>query len=113
MRHVSKPWGWEDWLVVTDKYVLKQIFIRRGHRLSLQYHKKKTESVALVVQPGRDYALLTLNGRTRKLVERFVTILPGQIHRLAAPKGWNVSIIEVSTPHLDDVVRIEDDYGRC
>lgn len=110
----SKPWGWEDWLVVNEHYALKTIYIRKGHRLSLQYHKKKTETLMLNAQAGRDYALVTVNGRTWKLgkTRQQITIYPGQIHRIAAPAGWDCSLTEISTPELDDVVRIADDYGR-
>ncbi len=104
---VEKPWGREQWLVVTEKYVLKILEIKKGHRFSLQYHEIKDE--AWLVIKGK---LLAVYG------EEKLTLIPGDIvrvppktiHRLKALE--DAEIIEVSTPELEDVVRLEDDYSR-
>jgi len=106
--HVEKPWGHENIWAVTDKYVGKILFIKDGHKLSLQYHKIKKETI--MVQSG----LLTLEIGDAVLFMRqgdVCHIDPGTIHRMIAEHG-DVSVIEVSTPELDDVVRLKDDYAR-
>jgi mannose-6-phosphate isomerase-like protein (cupin superfamily) len=111
-KYVTKPWGYENWITKQPEYAAKLIFVKAGTRLSLQYHKKKKETMYL----HEGSCKLTTNypdGELRTVLfnpgEAF-EIPPGTIHRLEAV---NDSIIfEVSTPELDDVVRIEDDYGR-
>ncbi|MBI4051942.1 MAG: cupin domain-containing protein [Elusimicrobia bacterium] len=108
LKIVPKPWGKEVWFAVASKYVGKFLIIHRGHRLSLQYHKVKHET--LYTLKGK--YLLELNGR--KKIQRpgsVVVIPPGTTHRMHAKFG-KVTLIEVSTPQLKDVVRLEDDYGR-
>lgn len=105
---IEKPWGREVWLAVSDKYAGKIIEINRGERTSLQYHKVKHETIYL-----RD-GLLRIELEDKKQVTLSpgdaIILEPGDIHRLEALE--DVRIIEISTPELDDVVRIEDDYGR-
>jgi mannose-6-phosphate isomerase-like protein (cupin superfamily) len=108
MKRVKKPWGWELWFAHTRHYVGKVIFIRRGHRLSRQYHRRKHETVfahqgTWVLELGRRKIRMT-QGRAQ-------LIRPRQIHRFCAPYE-DVHLLEVSTPHVKDVVRLEDDYGR-
>jgi mannose-1-phosphate guanylyltransferase len=91
-----------------EKYVGKIIVIEKGHRLSLQLHRLKHES--LLVLRGRLKLLLGKKTRTVGPGTAF-TIPPNTVHRFEAPKG-RVTLIEVSTPELTDVVRIQDDYGR-
>ena len=108
IERVAKPWGHEMIFARAKKYVGKILVIEKGHRLSLQYHKFKHES--LLVLRGR----LSLRlGRKNKIIGPGVafTIPPKTIHRFEAPKG-RVTLIEVSTPELWDVVRLQDDYGR-
>lgn len=109
----DKPWGYEILWAHTDDYVGKVLFIKHGHKLSLQYHEKKEET--LYVQDGT----LTLQvGPTKQDLE-FVDLEPGDsyhiqprlIHRMIANKG-DVKLFEVSTSHLKDIVRLADDYGR-
>ena len=112
-RRVEKPWGWELIWAHTDAYVGKILFVRAGHSLSLQYHERKDES--WYVESGR--ARLEL-GATGDPVLNEQVIAPGEayhygpgtIHRVTAIE--DTTILEVSTPHLDDVVRLEDAYGR-
>jgi mannose-6-phosphate isomerase len=109
MRKVEKPWGFETVWAETDGYVGKLLHINAGHRLSLQYHEIKEETVyvlsgVLYVYDG--------HGNIAKLTPGQVYhVKPNQIHRFGANE-CSVELMEVSTPHLDDVVRIEDDYQR-
>ena len=105
---VRKPWGRELIWAKAPRYVGKVLTIEKGHRLSLQYHKKKHES--LIVLRGR---LLLRLGRFKGFVGpgTAFAIRPRTIHRFEAPKG-RVTLVEVSTPELWDVVRLKDDYKR-
>jgi mannose-6-phosphate isomerase len=109
----DKPWGHELLWSHTDHYAGKIIHINAGHRLSLQYHEQKQESILVV----KGTLLLNLGqGDDATVVEmqtgESTDIVAGQIHRFEAPASGEVEIIEVSTNHLDDVVRLEDDYSR-
>lgn len=108
MKKVVKPWGWELWFAETKRFVGKIIFIRKGHRLSKQYHRFKLETV--YAEQGR--WLLEIGKRRRLMKPGAVAdITPKTIHRFCAPYE-DVRLIEVSTPQVHDVVRLEDDYGR-
>ncbi len=104
---VQKPWGSEIWWGVTDHYLGKILEVRAGHRLSLQYHEKKTETMYCLsghglLQLGEEEVVMR-PGTSR-------TITCGTVHRLTALS--DLRILEVSTPDPDDVVRVEDDYCR-
>jgi mannose-6-phosphate isomerase len=109
----DKPWGYELLWSLTDHYAGKVIHIEAGKRLSLQYHDDKHESIlvvrgTLLLNLGRDE-----DARVVEMAEGESADIPaGTIHRFQAPPDTSVDLIEVSTPHLDDVVRLEDDYGR-
>ena len=111
-RRVDKPWGWELVWAETADYVGKLLFVRAGESLSLQYHELKDE--AWLVREGR--ARLEL-GEVGGELERS-EIGPGDafhfpprtVHRVTALE--DTLVLEVSTSHLDDVVRLEDEYGR-
>ena len=114
MRLVKKPWGHEEIWAESDKYLGKILYIKAGHRLSLQYHEKKMETIRVlqgklqvVLQDKRDgplYNKMLSEGETYH-------VAPGPVHRFCALSD-DVSILEVSTPEIDDVVRLEDDYVR-
>lgn len=112
MTRVEKPWGYELIWAKTDKYVGKILHINKGHQLSLQYHKLKEETI--YVQSGKLQFLLEDDKGERQTV----ILEPGQsahtkplrVHRMTALEDTDV--FEVSTPELDDVVRLQDDYGR-
>ena len=107
IRVVDKPWGREIHLAVEDEYVGKILEVKAGSRLSLQYHEKKKET--MYVLDGK--LKLTLDGETEVVGPgKAVTITPSMRHRVEAVEDSR--IIEVSTTELDDVVRVEDDYGR-
>lgn len=106
--HTPKPWGYEE-LLVQGPYVLKRLHIRADRRLSLQFHERKIET--LMVTNGT--AEITLDGVARRYGPGEVVHIPaGVVHRIAAVEG-DVDLFEASTPELDDLVRLEDDYGRA
>jgi mannose-6-phosphate isomerase len=111
-RRVEKPWGWELIWAETDAYVGKLLFVRAGHALSLQYHQEKDES--WLVHEGRAALELgELGGPLEEIEIRpgdAFRYRPGTVHRVTAVE--DTLIIEVSTPQLGDVVRLEDAYGR-
>ena len=107
-KQVEKPWGYELWFAHNDKYVGKLIFVKQGSRLSLQYHEKKDETLLVI----RGLAKFTI-GDTDVIVaagDGSVRVRPNCHHRIEAIT--DVTIVEVSTPEITDVVRIEDDFGR-
>lgn len=109
---VEKPWGHELIWANTDRYVGKILHIRAGEALSLQYHRVKDETIMLL--SGRMELISFSDGEpptSRVLVPREpVHIPPGLRHRMIALEDTDV--VEVSTTELDDVVRLEDRYGR-
>jgi mannose-6-phosphate isomerase-like protein (cupin superfamily) len=113
VRRVDKPWGYELIWALTDEYCGKVLFVKAGHSLSLQFHRVKDES--WLVQSGRAKLELGDAGES-VLVEGVIGpgaafhYAPGTVHRVTAIE--DTTILEVSTPHLDDVVRLEDAYGR-
>lgn len=112
MRTVQKPWGNELIWAETPRYVGKILHIKAGHKLSLQYHVKKDETV--MVLSGRMLFEHYLEGEEPKQTELKVRepfhVTPGLRHRMIALT--DVDVVEVSTTELDDVVRLEDSYGR-
>ena len=110
--HVVKPWGHEFRWAITDRYLGKVLHINRGEALSLQYHNRKDESI-LLLSGLMDLDLEDELGQVqRQRLEPGASrrILPGRRHRMTAVEDCDV--FEVSTPDLDDVVRLEDRYGR-
>ena len=112
VRRVEKPWGYEIHWAHTDRYVGKILHINAGHALSLQYHIKKDETV--YVQQGRlryeierDGVMTTLDLGPGDSLH----VTPGTVHRMTAVEDTDV--LEASTPEIDDVVRLEDRYGRA
>jgi mannose-6-phosphate isomerase len=110
---VDKPWGHELIWARTDRYVGKILHVRAGEALSLQYHRVKDETIMLL--SGRMTFQYFVDGeppKSRELVAREpFHIGPGLRHRMVAIEDCD--IVEVSTPELDDVVRLEDRYGRA
>jgi mannose-6-phosphate isomerase len=112
-RKIEKPWGYELIWAEADHYVGKVLFVKAGESLSLQFHRVKDES--WLVQEGR--AKLELGSAGDAVLKEEVIgagatfrFRPGTVHRVTALK--DTTIVEVSTNHLDDVVRLEDRYGR-
>lgn len=109
---VNKPWGSELIWTHTDRYVGKLISINAGQRLSLQFHHKKDESL-YVIDGTLNLHLENADGAVEQIKMGpgdFARVHTGRIHRFEAIT--DTKLIEVSTPELDDVVRLEDDYGR-
>lgn len=112
ITRVEKPWGYELHWALTDRYVGKIIHVNAGHALSLQYHNVKDETIYL--WSGKLLFEIQDEG---SLVKREmgpgerVHITPKTVHRMTALEDSD--IFEVSTPELDDVVRLEDRYGRA
>ncbi len=112
-KRVEKPWGFEVWFVVTDRYAGKILHIDAGEQLSLQYHERKDEAI-WVLTGELELELDDADGNL--VVHRLQPgesqrILPHQRHRMRAVTQ-PVELCEVSTPELDDVVRLRDRYGR-
>jgi len=112
---VTKPWGHEIRFAQTDKYLGKILYIAKGHRLSRQYHEVKDETImvyegTLIMEIGmpdsEDFKRIEMNYGDRYRVK------PGVVHRFCAPDRRSVTLIEVSTAEINDVVRLEDDYKR-
>lgn len=111
MRIVQKPWGYEEIWAETDRYLGKILHINSGHRLSRQYHEIKCETIRVLsgtlhLELGNEgeNCLVLCEGQT-------YDITPRTIHRFCA-KDHDVSLIEVSTPEINDVIRLSDDYIR-
>ena len=114
VRRIDKPWGHELIWALTGDYAGKVLFVRAGHSLSLQFHREKDES--WYVQSGRAKLELGSAGDA-VLTEEVIAagasfrFRPGTVHRVTALE--DTTILEVSTPQLEDVVRLEDAYGRA
>ena len=110
METTGKPWGKEELLEKNEFYALKKLFMKANHRCSLQLHNQKTETIVVVkgtikitlMEPLQEHLLF---------VGDFFTIQPKRIHRMSA-MDVDAVYLETSTPELDDLVRIEDDYQR-
>jgi mannose-6-phosphate isomerase len=113
MRLVKKPWGYEEIWAETPRYVGKYLHINPNSRLSRQYHNVKTETIR-VLEGSLVLELADYPGNYReRILEKgeVFHVSPGTIHRFGA-RDVPVVLVEVSTPELDDVVRLEDDYAR-
>ncbi len=111
---VEKPWGYEVIWAHNDLYVGKILFVRQGCSLSLQFHNYKDET--WYIQSGRAEIELGAVGdafTTREVVAPGAAfhLSPGTVHRIRALE--DTTVLEASTPHLDDIVRLEDLYGRA
>jgi quercetin dioxygenase-like cupin family protein len=112
-KRTDKPWGYELLYAHTDKYVGKVIHINKGGKLSLQYHNQKDETI-YVMNGAMDYEYAGDDGKLKTVrmnAGMSYHTVPGQTHRMIAIEDTDV--LEVSTPQLGDVVRLEDAYGRA
>ena len=112
-QRIDKPWGYELVWAHAEQYVGKILFVRAGQSLSLQFHNVKDES--WYVQEGRAELEIGAPGDATPASEvvgegAAFRLRPGTVHRIRALE--DTTILEVSTPHLDDIVRLEDRYGR-
>jgi len=112
MRIINKPWGKEEVIEINDRYMVRKLTMYKGHRCSLQYHNIKRETV--YVLEGRLRILHGANkaNLTTRIFEHgeTITLNPGTIHRMEAVE--DSVYLEASTPEMDDVVRLSDDYDR-
>jgi mannose-6-phosphate isomerase-like protein (cupin superfamily) len=112
-RRVEKPWGYELWWADTGSYAGKLLYVQAGHRLSLQLHREKDETSYLLSGQLR----LKRGPSAEDLREQEIgpghawRVEPGTVHSIEAIE--DSVVFEVSTHHLDDVVRLQDDYGRA
>jgi mannose-6-phosphate isomerase len=111
-RRVDKPWGHELIWAETDRYVGKVLHVKAGQALSLQFHERKDETIHLLSGRMRFFAGPSVEALREVDLEQGESyrIVPGTVHRMEAVT--DVDILEASTPDLDDVVRLEDRYGR-
>lgn len=113
ITRVTKPWGYEIIWARSERYVGKILHINAGHELSVQYHNKKDETVYLL--SGQIIYRVQRNGEevlddVRLQVGESFRMIPGTIHQMVAVTDCDV--LEVSTPEVDDIVRLSDKYGR-
>lgn len=113
-KRVPKPWGYEIWWARTERYVGKILHVNKGESLSLQYHNIKDETILmqsglLLFETGQKGDPGPLQRLEMKPGDVF-HITPGTLHRMTALEDSD--LVEVSTPETDDVVRLEDRYGR-
>lgn len=112
IRKVDKPWGHELIWAETKDYVGKILHIKKGHKLSLQFHEIKEETIYMI--SGK--MCFVIEDESGKMQE--ITLLPGEGHHVIPKRKHRMialedcDVAEVSTPHLSDVVRLEDSYGR-
>lgn len=112
IKEILKPWGKEIWFALQPEYVGKILHIKKGHRYSLQYHEQKKETQYLLKGKVKFYLGETADQLEEHLLEPGdkLDVHPGLIHRAEALE--DAEILEVSTNHLDDVIKLKDDYGR-
>jgi mannose-6-phosphate isomerase-like protein (cupin superfamily) len=112
MKIIDKPWGKEELLEINDYYMVKKLTMWKGHRCSLQYHKQKKETIYVLSGLLKIYSGLSENKLTEKIYgpNDTITLLPGTIHRMEGIE--DCVYLEASTPQMEDVVRIQDDYNR-
>ena len=110
---IEKPWGREEIVEINDKYMLKKLTMWAGHRCSLQYHNAKKETIYVL-----SGVLKIIQGASKETLEEklyrpgdTITIPPGLIHRMEGVE--DTVYLEASTPEIDDVVRLVDDYQRA
>lgn len=112
MNVIKKPWGQEEVVEINDKYMVKKLTMWKGHRCSLQYHNVKQETIFVLsgklkiyTGPFKENLSFEIYGPNES-----ITILPGIIHRMEAFE--DTIYLEASTPEMQDVVRLSDDYNR-
>lgn len=109
---IEKPWGAEELLEHNERYVVKRLFMKAGHRCSLQFHERKRETVYVL----SGLLKVTIGEHPESLIDQIhragdsLTLQPGTVHRMEAIE--DALYLEASTPELQDVVRLSDDYGR-
>jgi mannose-6-phosphate isomerase len=110
---ILKPWGQEEILELNDRYLVKRLTMNKGHRCSLQYHNHKKETIYILSGKLKIYYGDQNLGLDESLyiTGDFITIPPKIVHRMEAAE--DCVYLEASTPEMDDVVRLSDDYQRA
>ena len=112
MKLINKPWGSEEVVEINDKYMVKKLTMKKGHRCSLQYHDYKEETIYVLsgdLKISIGESKETIKSKIYNSGE-YITIKPGTVHRM---EGITDSVyLEASTPEMDDVIRLSDDYNR-
>lgn len=114
MQVIEKPWGKEEVVEINDKYMMKKLTMHKGHRCSIQYHNQKQETIYVLEGTLNIYIGDSLESLEKKVFKagESVTITPGVVHRMEA-EIEDAIYLEASTPEMDDVVRLQDDYNRA
>ena len=112
MQVIEKPWGKEEVVEINDRYMMKKLTMWKGHRCSLQYHNLKRETIYVLSGQLRIYYGPSRDSLQSKVfvVGETITLTPGVVHRMEAVE--DSVYLEASTPEIDDVVRLSDDYHR-
>ena len=112
MQVIEKPWGKEEVVEINDRYMMKKLTMWKDHRCSLQYHNHKKETIYILSGHLRIYVGPTKDELSSKVYgpDETITLEPGVVHRMEAVE--DCIYLEASTPEMDDVVRLSDDYNR-
>lgn len=112
MQIIEKPWGREEVIEINARYMVKKLTMNKGHRCSIQYHNTKCETIYVLSGKLRIYYGPELGKLEAKIFSggETITIVPKVVHRMEAVE--DSVYLEASTPEMDDVVRLEDDYKR-
>jgi len=112
MKKIKKPWGYELLVEKNKKYMFKKLFMKKGHRCSLQFHEKKIETIFIVSGKLKIFSGKNKNNLNHKIfkLHETITIKPNTIHRMQAIT--DCIYLESSSPEINDVVRLSDDYKR-
>ncbi len=113
MQVIEKPWGKEEVVEINDRYMMKKLTMWKGHRCSLQYHNVKRETIYVLSGHLRIYHGPSQDSLQSKVfvAGETITLTPGVVHRMEAVE--DSIYLEASTPEMDDVVRLSDDYQRA
>ena len=115
MRRVPKPWGFEIVFAENERYAGKILHVEPGHALSLQYHERKDETLYVLTGEVTLLVDAKMDGELKEVTlgaGDSYRIRPGVRHRMSVVSGGPCELVEVSSPELDDVVRLEHRYGR-
>jgi len=113
MQIIEKPWGKEEVIEINDRYMMKKLTMWKGHRCSLQYHNIKRETIYVLSGQLRIYTGASQDNLQSKIYTagETITLVPHVIHRMEAVE--DSVYLEASTPEMEDVVRLSDDYKRA
>ena len=110
---IKKPWGSEEVLEINDRYMVKKLTMLKGHRCSLQFHNHKKETIYVLTGLLRIYTGPSKDELSERIYgpNETITLEPGLVHRMEGVE--DCVYLEASTPEMDDVVRVSDDYNRA